>query len=224
MAEDMLTFRKFRDAEIAEDVSQHLTDAGILFRLADDRKIFDPTFANNPMQDETRIEISPADFPKADKALANYYRSQLDGIEKDYYLFEFSDWELYEILAKPDEWGELDYQLAQKILSDRGKPIDNERIAALKNKRDAQLAKPERSQAGLVIAGYFFALFGSFIGMVIGFILTGSKKTLPNGESVFIYSPQDRLNGKIILGVALIVLIIALFYGRVIGEQIMRLL
>jgi hypothetical protein len=64
--------------------------------------------------------LPPKDFAVAQRELEKYYRAQIAHAEDDYYLFEFSDAELNEILSKPDEWGDFDYQLAQQLLRERG--------------------------------------------------------------------------------------------------------
>ncbi|WP_431243320.1 hypothetical protein ACQ9BO_01130 [Flavobacterium sp. P21] len=48
------------------------------------------------------------------------------------------------------------------------------------------------------MAGYLFSLLGGGIGMVIGYSLWTSKKTLPNGERVYSYNEADRKHGKTI--------------------------
>jgi hypothetical protein len=58
-------------------------------------------------------------------------------------LFNFSDEELFDHLAKPDEWLAFDYQLAQKILDERGKQVDKEFLNSLKKAKIETLAKPE---------------------------------------------------------------------------------
>ena len=74
-------------------------------------------------------------FAKADEVLNDFYKDQLDAIDKDYYLFGLSDKELEEVVTKPDEWGRLNYQLAQKILKDRGREITPQKAELLKEKQ-----------------------------------------------------------------------------------------
>jgi hypothetical protein len=212
MAEELLTFQRFKDAEVANDIAQKLKDANVFFEIENDEKFFDPTFAKNPMQNEIRIKLKSTDFSKANKVLDEYYKSQTKNIDKDYYLFEFSDRELLDILAKPDEWGNLDYQLAQKILKDRGREIKIADLEILKVKRISELKRPEKSQNWLILIGYVSSLFGGFIGIIIGLILTTSKRTLPNGEIVYTYCDSDRKHGRVISGIGLVIFTSAIFF------------
>lgn len=210
MAETFLTFQKFHDIEIANEIAEQLNQNGIQFLLEENQKTnFDPSFANNPTEPGILIKVRPEDFAIAHKALEDYYKKQLATVEPSYYLFEFSDEELMEIIAKPDEWGDFDYQLAQKILSDRGKGINSSTVQKLKEQRIDELSAPEKASNSLIIAGYFFALFGAVFGIVIGAHLSKSKKTLPNGKRSFVYGDEDRKNGKRILWMSLIILSLA---------------
>jgi hypothetical protein len=212
MAEELLTFQRFKDEEVANDIAQKLKDASVFFEIENDEKFFDPTFAKNPMQNEIRIKLKSTDFSKANKVLDEYYKSQTENIDKDYYLFEFSDQELLDILAKPDEWGNLDYQLAQKILKDRGREIKIGDLEILKVKRISELKRPEKSQNWLILIGYISSFFGGFFGIIIGLILTTSKRTLPNGEIVYTYCDSDRKHGRVISGIGLVIFISAIFF------------
>jgi hypothetical protein len=122
----------------------------------------------------------------------------------------FTNEELYEVILNSDEWNIFDYKLAQKLLADRGKTIDPEMLASLKKERLKILSKPEENQKPWIIAGYLFAFLGGGIGIVIGYSLWRSKKTLPNGERIFSYSIEDRNSGRTIFLISIIVFPFAL--------------
>ncbi len=120
MANDFTTFQKFQDPELAQDILNLLRQNHLECEIEDHNKFFDASFANNRIEASIILKIRKDDFEKADKILNDYYSTHLDTVESDYYLFEFTDEELYEIIARPDEWGKYDYLLAQKILKERG--------------------------------------------------------------------------------------------------------
>lgn len=213
MTETYLTFQKFNDIELANEIAGRLKQNDIECFVQDNQgKFFDPSFANNSVEPDIAIKLKPDDFIKANKALEDYYKKQLDTVDKDYYLFEFSDNELTEIISKPDEWGNFDYQLAQKILKDRGKEIKPDTVQNLKTQRIDELSTPEKASKRLIIAGYFFVFFGVVVGIIIGWSLYNSKKTLPNGQRVFVYRNEDRMQGRriFLMGTIVLVLIIIL--------------
>ena len=67
------------------------------------------------------------------------------------------------------------------------------------------LAKPEESQKSWIIAVYLFSFLGGGVGVIIGYSLWSSKKTLPNGERIYSYKSEDRKHGKNIFIIGLIV-------------------
>lgn len=211
MSANFLTFKRFNDQEVANDLQEKLTGLHIPFEVEDTDKFFDPSFARNALQREIHVKLQPGDFALAQQALEQYYREQVQAVDKDYYLFEFSDDELREILTRPDEWGDFDYQLAQQILKDRGKEIAAAVVETLKKQRNDYLAKPGMSGGGWVPVGYVASVLGGFIGIFIGWHLYRSKKTLPDGRSVYVFSETDRTHGKIIFWVGCVVFPVAFF-------------
>jgi len=54
------------------------------------------------------------------------------------------------------------------------------------------------------MTGALFGLWGAFGAMAFGYMLGYLKKTLPNGERVYIYSQRERRHGKRVLVLAAI--------------------
>lgn len=211
MKEDYLMFRKFPDLTLAIELKELLDQNGIESILADNIPPVDVTFSGNTLQNEFEVKIKPSDFKKAEEILEKNAENLIDQIDRDYYLFGFTDEELYEILLKSDEWNAFDYTLAQKILEQRGKSVDKALLNSLKNERLHDLAKPEENQRPWIIAGYIFSLLGGLLGLIIGYFLWTAKKTLPNGQKVYSYAPNDRKHGKYIFYIGLIIAPIAFF-------------
>lgn len=205
MTENFTTFRKFPTLDQAKELEILLNKNNIKTFLADNLPPVDVTFSGSTLQNQYEVKIEAADFEKAENILEKDTENILNEIDKDYYLLSFSDEELYEVLLKSDEWNVFDYKLAQKILTERGKAIDPEMLAALKKERLQILAKPEENQKPWIIAGYLFSLLGGGIGIVIGYSLWKSKKTLPNGERIYSYNENDRKHGKTIFIIGTII-------------------
>ncbi|MDQ6471323.1 hypothetical protein RB619_11765 [Flavobacterium sp. LHD-80] len=218
MTENFIAFKNFPTRIQAKEFEILLNNNNIKTVLADNIAPVDITFSGSTLQNQYEIKIDPADFTKAQEILEKDTENLLNHVDKDYYLLSFSNEELYDVLLKSDEWNVFDYKLAQKLLTERGKNIDPDMLASLKKERLEILAKPEENQKPWIIAGYLFSLLGGGIGIVIGYSLWTSKKTLPNGERVYSYNEADRKHGKTIFILGSIIFPLALLVRILIAD------
>ncbi|MBF6640108.1 hypothetical protein IVB69_01315 [Flavobacterium sp. J49] len=217
MKETYSVFRKYPTIEQAKELESLLNENNIVSQIVDNIAPVDSSFSGSTLQNQFEIKIQLSDFEKAEKILDKNAENLIDLVDSNHYLFDFTDDELYEILLKADEWNELDHKLAQKILIQRGKSIDADLLKALKRQRLESLAKPEENQKPWIIAGYIFAILGGLLGIFIGYSLWTSKKSLPNGQKVYSYNEKDRVHGKNIFYIGLILLTFYIIL-RVIAE------
>jgi len=200
MESEWITYQKFDDIELARETALVLDIHGLEYEIKD---IF-PSYALN---------IRPEDMEKVRKVLrddesyADNDNDEADGTGEDYYLFAFKNDELLEVMANANEWSETDVLLARKILDDRGVPINQVQLQNIHEQREVELHRPAKPQVFLIICGYVMALLGGCVGIGIGWQLKNGQKTLPDGETIYMYSDSDRKHGRRIffLGVAVIV-------------------
>jgi hypothetical protein len=209
MATDFVTFQRFNDKVAALALAETFKGNNFEVELEDASANFDVTFANNEIDKDFRVKLKPEDFERANIFLQQVAAKDLADIDPNYYIFDFSDEELKEIIEKQDEWNSLDFLLAQKILRERGVKVNIEQIQTLKAKRIEELSEPEKSPKLLIVSGYVLAFIGGLLAIVIGAYLRNHKKTLPNGERVFGYAIADRAHGERILILGILGLIIS---------------
>jgi len=210
MKEEYSIFKQFPTIEQAKEVQLLLNENNIETVIGDNVPPVDITFTGDTLRNEIEIRIKQSDFEKAHIIIEKENEISIEDVDQDYYLLQFTNEELYEILLKSDEWGAFDYSLAQKLLIQRGKSVDKELLSALKKERIKDLSKPEENQKPWIIAGYLFAVLGGFLGLIIGYSLWTSKKRLPNGQRIYSYLPNDRNHGKYIFFIGLVVFPIGL--------------
>ena len=211
MDNDFGVFRNFPTKQQAKELEALLQEHGIETIFADNIPPVDITFSGNTLQNQYEIRIALADFKKAELILEEATETETEQVDPDYYLFGFTNEELYEILLKADEWNAFDYKLAQKLLQKRGKPVDKDLLNALKQERLKLLAEPEENQKIWIILGYAMAFIGGLLGVIIGYCLWTNQKSLPNGKKVYSYSEADRMQGKYIFIIGAILLPIYVF-------------
>jgi len=209
MSQTYTTFKKFPDAAEAKHLQQFLIENGIECIYINNSPQLDNSFSGGELLKEYEIQLKQSDFERAHELLQEDAENMLSELGPDYYLLSFTDEELYDVVLKQDEWSEFDYVLARRLLKQRGKEVDEQHIKNLRTKRIADLAKPEKDQQVWIAVGYIFAVLGGVFGIIIGYVLWSSKKTLPNGLVVHTYNKNDRKHGRIIFILGIIVLPIA---------------
>ncbi|KOS06103.1 hypothetical protein AM493_08680 [Flavobacterium akiainvivens] len=206
--QQFVSFKKYNNAVQARETQQLLEANGIVTRFADNGASLDGSFGRAFTDYE--IQLNPADFKRAEALLEEQAGKWIAELPEDYYLFSFTDEELFEVIQKKDEWSEIDYVLAKRLLAERGKQIDDKEVERKEMERLYELEKPEEVGIAWIIIGYFTALLGGLFGIFTGYMVYYSKKTLPNGERVFTYNRSNRQHAKIILLLGIVVLIMTI--------------
>jgi hypothetical protein len=164
---EFITYEKFATLPELKEFAELLQTNNIPYELEDDVKLVDASFANPNHHRDYRIQLLPEDFERVNELRNKQVEVELNEIAQDYYLFQFTDEELIDLISKQDEWSPFDFQLAQKILKDRGKEVSQKEIDQLKGQRVNELAKPEKHSVGGIIAGYTFTIAGGLLSFVI---------------------------------------------------------
>ena len=196
MEENFVTYRKFIFKDDALDLIEILKENNIDYVLDDNSSRLDSSFGNDDNTKQFVLKIEKENFERVEELEEKSISKSLDNIDKSYYLFESSDEDLIEIVLKKEEWSKFDYLLAQKILKERGKEINQDLIKAINKRRVEDLKTEEASPKWLIFIGYLFSILGGFIGIFIGLYLMNYKKTLPNGETIYGFGKEDRNSGK----------------------------
>ncbi len=221
---EFVTYEKFATLPELKEFAELLQANNIPFELEDDVQLLDAGFANPNYHRDYRIQLLPEDFERVNELRNRQAEAELNEIDPDYYLFQFTNEELIDLISKQDEWSPFDFQLAQKILKDRGTELTSQEINELKEQRIEELALVEKHDVGGIITGYIFTVLGGIlsfiiggyftmllilIGLIIGGYIVSNRKTLPNGERIHTYNESDRKHGKAILFIGIPVLIAA---------------
>ncbi len=211
MEPEFITYQKFNDVALANALAELLEANNVKYFLEEEAPTFNPAFSYADTK-EYILKVQPDDFEQVNNLLKKNANENIGEVESDYYLLSFTNQELLDVISKADEWNAFDVQLARRLLAERGDVISDEQLADIEKRRIEELKVAEPSQSSWLIVGYIFALAGGVLGFFIGWHIWTYQKTLPNGEMVYIYSENDRKQGKIIFYLSFVGLAIAFFY------------
>ncbi|WP_417611610.1 hypothetical protein [Owenweeksia hongkongensis] len=205
-------FKRFTSEEEAKEVASLLKRNDIEIQLTLSAPNVDLSFSGNTIQNQYELRISSNDFDRARLLLEKEADVNLEEVDENHYLYEFTNKELLEILEKPDEWSEFDVVLAKNLLVSRGEEISDDYVVNLRKNRNENLAKPEKANTVWIVVGYISAFLGGLLGMTIGYFLWNQKKVLPNGAKVYTYTESDSKHGKQMFLIGCSVLHLSVFY------------
>ena len=214
---EFVLFQSFFTEDEAAYIIEQFREKGIDYRLDRSKELLDKAFIGENLEKKFFLKIKSSDFFRANQVLDARILQNITALEKDYYLFSFTNDELIEILRRPDEWSRQDFLIARKILDERGQHINEEVIKDLKSKRINELSREESEPTLTIIAGYILALFLSLVGLFFGLAFLTAKKNIPNGKNVFAYSRNTRKHGRnIVILSAVSLLLLVINQGRLI--------
>lgn len=216
MEEEFISYRKFADKESAEEISNLLNEAAIPYELRDNTQLFIKVVGPQDVDLGYVISLHSKDFTIADVLVEAYYSKHLENVDKDYYLFEFTDQELKNVLLHPYEWGYFDKLLAKKLLKEKGIEYDDAYIEKRKSDTLAKLSETKKIELYQYLLGYAFTAIIPIIGVAMGLIIMNNRNVLPTGEKVYAHPASDRRHGQtmLIISIAWACVSIVIAYRR----------
>jgi len=199
MSTELSTYRKFIYEDDALELIKILKENLITYELANNSSQLDSSFGGDINTKQFELKIPKEYFEQVEKLEEELVKADVENVDEDYHLFDYSDEELVEIVMKKEEWNKFDYLLAQKILKQRGKEINPDLLKVINKQRIESLSTQEESPTWLLVIGYVCAFLGGLFGIFIGAYLMYYKKALPNGDRMYGFSRQDRSHGQNIL-------------------------
>lgn len=203
-------FKTYKNRALALGIVELLEQNDIKAQLKEVSSNLSATFGGGQSTLEYEVKLINTDFERAQQILDQNVENQLEQVDKDHYLFQFTTEELYDVLFKSDEWNELDVSLAKKILQDRGESVTEETLQLLREERVEELTKPDKGSLGWIVTGYISSVLGGLLGILLGWYIWKSTKVLPNGEKVPSFSHKDQKHGMNMFLIGVLSLIIYL--------------
>lgn len=230
MERELLVYRTFASKDDAEHVLLVLEKAGINGVIANNTTIMDAAIVGKGYDDNYILRIEGIDFERATAILEESAKMNFEDIDPAHPLFSLDKDELMDVVAKPDEWGPENYNIAMLILSQRGVNMTDNIVEDMQDARIEQLSERKTLTPTIFILGYSFAAINiltiiafehpvielhqwvSFmpaaVGVVLGRLIIQSKTTLPNGQRIYTYNSAVLKNAVIMQWLSLIVVVV----------------
>ena len=196
MSDQFVEFERSTDPEVLEATALVLSEAGIASRLDSPAPAWQLTQvgASPHLKPELILSVRADQLVAANVAMeAEFAREPLP---TDHFLRSLSDADLLAVLRAPDEWGRYNTFHARGLVSERG--ISQAAVAAADARRLEELRAGRRAPATFIALGWFIAIFGGVIGVLIGQKLESSTITMEQG-TFFVYDAPSRRQGRLII-------------------------
>lgn len=231
--EQLHTFQEFENADDAQQMALLLQEHNIPSRVEKYNPLLDQNFIGKQYNEYVQLKLAPEDFERARQVLIDTTEIDMNTVDRHYMLFALKNNELTDVLAKPDEWGVYNYKLAQLILKERGVEVSTDKAAELQQEHIAALSKQKpldgvwiflcyAFSAIALLAGiagsisalaavYAIGMFPGIVGIIVGWTVMRSMKTLPNGKRIITYDAYSRMHARIIFFFSLFVLLFNIY-------------
>ena len=194
---DFKTYMSFIDAESSLELTALLEKNDISYILQDTKSDFDPSMSLNEANKPYLIQIQDEDREKVDQLVNESY--DISKVNKEHFLYSFSDDELIDVLKNEEEWHPLDVLLAKKLIQEKNIIIDQKVISSHQEEKRLKLFNYEKLPKYTISIAYLICFAGGMLGFAIAIFLIVSKKTLLSGEKMYSYNPSVRRHAKIML-------------------------
>jgi hypothetical protein len=173
---------------------------------------FDAIFGNTNVDLLYILRLPASEFDKATKLIEQEIRK--NELPHDYYLNQFDNDELYNILKNPKEWSRQDVVAARILLEKRKYPVDEIRLNEEKQREKLKHRDKQKINLPVLILFYIIAPLGALLPVVAGLIIYTWKETDIDGRRDFAFSPKYRQHGLLVAAIGMISCVAWLYYWQ----------
>ncbi|QEC45270.1 hypothetical protein [Pseudobacter ginsenosidimutans] len=206
-----LTYSRFYTKEEAEEFAALLDANNILFDAERLRTPLDNIYLGEDSEPKYIVKVMQEDFGKVESLVKKEMEKQVDELPADYYLFQFSNEELLEVLQKSEDWNHLDQTLAKRLLQQRNVRTDGLAVLAVFN--EEEINGKERISTTTLVITYLLAIIFAIVGMLIGALMITAKRTMKDGSKMPLYDNWTVNQGWIVFNIGLVRTLIFLYFA-----------
>ncbi len=117
---ELRVFDTFPTMEQAQRVAALLENNELRVAVEELQGPLDTNFLGQQFSNPFLLKIPGDKFKHARTLLMKHTVVDISEVDEEYMLLEFTDQELLDVLAAPDDWGVYNYKLAEALLKQRG--------------------------------------------------------------------------------------------------------
>ncbi len=218
--QELLVFQTYGSYDQAHTIAAALNANSIPTEVVQNVRRLDASIIGQSYEDQFILRIPAPDFPRANEILSELTKFNADDISKDDPLFKLTNDELLDVVAKPDEWGIDNYNVALALLEKRNVTIPDNSLSQMKENRIGTLSERKSLNPFVLAMGYlscllhFFLLllkyqgytetkyywyFPGIFGLLLGAVILQSKTTLPNGKRFLTFNERVIRHGVLLI-------------------------
>lgn len=155
---------------------------------------------------EYSLKIPRDKFKEMNRIIEKEAEEDFHQLPPEYFLFDFSDEELKEVISSPGDWFRKDVVYAGKILENRGISFSISEIREQVNREKQLRLKPKKANTLLLIMAYALTPASIFLGfwpasfsIFTGIYLAFWKGTDEAGKRYWVFDHRSRIHGAILL-------------------------
>ncbi|TXF79600.1 hypothetical protein [Chryseobacterium sp.] len=147
------------------------------------------------------LQLKPEDFDRVDRLREGLVEIDFESLPADYYLLEYSDDELLDIIGNRSDWSEFDYVLAKTLLTNRkvefSEMNDSRREIINSDFSENDTSGLELLGNNLLLSYMFACIVGPYF-MIRYFVVITAKERIEDGSMVYKYDKNIRKHALLI--------------------------
>jgi hypothetical protein len=190
------TYLRFYSPDDAQFLIAILQPRNIPYKLEHEVNQIDKIYIGESVDPMFALQIPTAHFNEVNDLLAEQARADMAQPGFEHLMQSYSVQDLQEIINEPAGYNAYDLQIAASLLAQ----ITPGKVPAPVTNTDTFI--PYKLETIWIVAGYIVSILGAFYfffaiaGFLAGLVVHQSKKTLKNGTTVKMYSPNSRMHAR----------------------------
>lgn len=198
MTDLLPVFDKYYRKEDADFYFSLFETNGLHPELEKPYEYFDAIIGHARTNDHYLIRLPKDEFSPAQQLITT--EVEKSGVPADYYLRDFTNNDLKDILYNSDEWSRQDIAAAEILLRERTISVDEQEVKEKKQLKVETERKKNTISLPVLILFYVLSPWGAVLPIAAGMIIYFLKDTDRDGNSAYVFSDKYRKHG-LILGI-----------------------